>query len=201
MAFTKAQILTFAGTLGLGLSNSTQLGTYFDDVVEEVGLHHAEPYFTAAAFVTVISGTATYSLPSGALRLLYTFMSDRLLSEESDATLEAYDGTWRATTGSEIYAFTQDYLENQFTLYPEPNFSSTVGGDNLDGSYDSGWIWTIYTEDRSSSIPDYDAPRLACRTLAKEFERSANQQDHAFADACREVVSLLDYMLRKPDES
>jgi hypothetical protein len=190
VSFSKAQILTLCSTLGLDLEDDTALSTFFDDTIERLALIDSPP-FTAHAFVTLASGTATYSFEADCLKLLEAIMDDASVFFDTEESLEAYENAWRTESGEPLVLI-QDYLKRQFTLFPNPNISSgAAGAEPLGEDYPSNAFWTLYAQDRASVIQDYYAFPVAFLTLAREYSHDSLQHDEDFSSVCNQVGMLL----------
>lgn len=190
MSFSKAQILTLAGKLCLELENDTSIAQYFDDTVERFALL-PKPVFATNALVTLTAATATYSFASDMLRLLHAVFDDASILMTNEDGLDAYSSTWRTASGTPL-AVTQDWLARQYTLYPNPDATSTAAGaEPLGEDYPDDILWISYAQDRASSIQDYYAIPLAILTIAREFSFSSIHEDDEFASECLRLGNLL----------
>lgn len=192
MSYSKANILTLVGTLALSLQDSTSSTNFFDVVVERWA-EMEMPAFFAQALVELSDGTATYSFAAACLALFHAIMEDASITEAHDEDLDSYSTTWRTDEGTP-FAFTQDFLARQYTLYPTPNFNSTAlaGGATqpLGEDYPEDNLWLIYCERRESAIQDYYAIPLALSIMALEFSHSSDHQDLELSLACSQLAAL-----------
>ena len=189
MSYSKANILTLAGNLCHDLDTSSTISTFFDDVIIELGFLE-NPVFYAQDFVEITAGTATYSFPSGALKILHAFYGDRMLLESSEEELDAYSKTYRSDSG-DPRAISYDLLSNKFRLMPVPDASSTGGGNNLDDSFTSDWVWCLFAEERASAFTETYAISIALLALQKEFSYESKHQDIPFAENCEALAKLI----------
>lgn len=190
MSLTKAQLLTFAGTLCHDLDDSTTLGVFFDDVIYKLG-QFTNPPFVEWAQEKINSGTADYSYETDMIRPLYIIMEEKEIFESSEDDLEAYDYEWRAATGVP-YAYTEDIITaRKYKLVPKPDFTSGTAGSNWGSTYPDDILALIYAQDRDSDIEDYFVLPIAFDILNAEFTYPSDHQDLTYAARCAEIAELL----------
>lgn len=189
---SKANILTLASTIALDLENDTTISQFFDDLIETMAFL-PKPLFTEYTIEEITSGTATYSYDqTDMLKVLHAFMSDTEIFMTDENGLEAYSSTWRSASGTPI-ALTQDWLQRQYTFYPNPNISTsgTGGAAPLGVDYATNPVFIIYAKDRSSGFAEYYALPLALLALAREFSYDALQASPVLAQNCDKVGKLI----------
>lgn len=190
MPYTKAQLLTLAGTLCLDLDNSTTISAYFDDVIYALGQIESPP-FVEWAQEAIVSGTATYSYKTDMIRPLHIIMEEKEIFEASRADLEAYDYTWQTATGTP-FAYTEDDITARtYQLVPEPDFSSGAAGTNWGSTYPADILALVYAQDRDADIEDYFALPIIFDILKREFSYPSDHQDLVYSARCAEIAEML----------
>lgn len=174
---TKTTIITLAQDLCYDKANAAQLGTYFDDVMEELCKLPNCPFINTYNETSVAVQSA-YSFPTNAVRILAIHYVEIPLSYSSIAGLEAYNYAWRALTGDPAFYTFEDVTTRTYTLVPQPDTSSDI-------------IKVFHTDKRSTDVEDWAALSIALAMLAKEFARPSDHQDPAFAEACKTGSQLL----------
>ena len=190
MSLTKAQLLTFAGTLCNDLDDSTTISVYFNDVIYKLGQIERPP-FVEWAQQKITSGTATYNYQSDEIRPLHTIMEEKEIFESSEDDLEAYDFEWRTATGVP-FAYTEDIITARtYKLVPKPDFTSGTAGSNWGSTYPDDILALIYAQDRTSDIEDYFVLPIAFDILNAEFTYPSPHQDLTYATRCAEIAEML----------
>lgn len=190
MALTKAQLTTFASTICHAEHDTTTFSQFFNDVIDELA-QLPNPPFAEAAFEAATSGTDEYSFETTMLRPLAIFFEDELLSEVSQAELEAYSKTQQTDTGDPV-AYTLEAIDaRKYRVYPIPTGSGDVGSANWAASYPSDAFALIFTEDRSTDIEDYYALPITFDCIAREFAYPSDHQDVEYAKLCASLAKLM----------
>ena len=119
MSEANAKQLVTDWDAGMATSTMTTNGyEYVLDDLERLG------WLTAATQVASVAETATYTLPTGAVRLLTVFYGDRELFRESRSALRYYGERWRDRSGSPIAFLEDQETDNTFRLWPTPTLAS-----------------------------------------------------------------------------
>jgi len=191
--YAKADIITICETLAVDLQADDTLSRFFDDTVEQLGFLTSPPFYETA-LVSLTSGTATYDFESDALAIYHAFMDDTLLSIVGEDDIEAYSKIWPTSSGTPI-ALTQDELERQYTLYPEPDFNSgtliPTHGEPYGEDYPTNQLFLIYSKNRTADFQEQFSIPLALFSLSKEFSTSSNHQDREFAESCKTFAAFI----------
>lgn len=174
---TKTTIITLAQDLCYDKANAAQLGTYFDDVMEELCKLPNCPFINTYTDASV-AAQGNYDFPLNAVRILAIFYKGSSLSYATVQQLEAYDIDWRNLGDDPLFYVFEDLTSRVYNLSPVP---ATNSDD----------IIVVHTDNRSTDIEDWAALSIALAMLAKEFARPSDHQDPAFAEACKVGSQLL----------
>jgi len=187
----KADVLALVSTLSMGLADATLADRYYTDIIRLLGQRE---WLTQATLLPVTGGTASYSLPDIAVRLLAVFYDDRLLPQSSILEMQAVDPHWRDRLGTPIVHVVEDETTGDFVLYPIPAFNSKdfifIFGAPFGLDYPEYAVAIIHTETRED-VPAYMELPIALAVCAREFERESDHRDAIFAVACRKLSDLL----------
>lgn len=190
---TKDEIISLAEFIAKVSLDADTLDKYFYDILDEIGQVNSPPLVAAELF-EITSGTATYTLPSDAIRALDIFIGDSHLSEVSAAALRAYSASWRALSDTP-YFFTQEQVgKDEFMLIPNPDTSSGnfdfPNAAPMGEDFPSGAGTIFYSQSREEDIIEWIAVYIALKILVREFARPSNHQDLAFSEACDQAAQL-----------
>ncbi len=178
MVMTRTQIRNLADNLAHSKADSSTLEDSYNRLIEKLALTSA-PFLDDANY-TPTDGTAEYSYPFTAIKLLAVFHGATQLPEATPKELEAYDKDWRAAAEDTPVVHTfSDRDARKVRLWPTPSTTTSNGGK------------FIYALRRTSDIPVYLALMLAFHMLAEEFAYPSQWQDKAMAEACAEMAKLL----------
>lgn len=190
---TKAEIIALAENIGRVSIDADTIDVYFTDTLEEIG-RFPKPPLVNVELQEVTSGTAEHAYPDDAVLPLHIFHGERHLSPETVANLEAYEDGWRALTG-DPFAWTRDEKTTRtFELVPEPDSDSGdfafIHGMPYGEDFPDDALTIIFSERRTTDIPDWIALYIALRILSREFTRPSDHQDTEFAVACDKVSQI-----------
>lgn len=189
---TKIEVLALADFLSGTLADQTECGRLFDEVMQELA-HDARAWCSQVAvsstgLTTDFSDPDQYELRSAVVKLLGVFYSGRQLSEERIHCLAGSNPHWREESG-EPWAYTREG-ENGRTLrlYPKPR-NVPVTGQSLT-TYTDAPLY-LYTDVRTTLIPDILCLPLTLLVLAREFERESHHRDQPTAEIWRAMAQQL----------
>lgn len=170
MAITRAGLIAFAKTLSHNTASTVTLGESYDEVVEQLAklTEPPNPPVVATTGLTISSGTASYTYPTGAVSILGVFDRGRQLHEVSHQELNSYGLTWRDDTGDPVAYYVEEESADSIRLYPTPSTTST-----------GQWLYTH----ASTSLSDHLALHVMFSMLQFEFEYPSDHQDKEAAIA------------------
>lgn len=178
MTMTRTTIINLADDLAHSKSDSTLIQESYDDVMERLGRGSA-PFVETEAY-TPTDGTAEYSYPSAAVTILAVFHGAKQLLPASSKELEAYSATWRATAEDDPGAYTvYERDARKVRLFPTPSTTESDGGTFL------------YSEQRTSDIPEWLVLSIVFMMLAEEFAYPSDHQDMEMSAACVKMAEFL----------
>jgi len=179
----KADVLQLVADLSNSLANQTVAGEFYDDVVLEMGMKPNES-MVAASLVQVTGGTAQYSYPTSALRLLNVYFDTTVLQISDVNEAAAYDKQWRTTRGEPLAWLVENESRRTVTLVPVPKRTgSTVGASTpFSATFPEGNLTTIYTETRTDVHP-WEELYVALVVLERELSRDSDHTDLQLAEA------------------
>jgi hypothetical protein len=199
----KADVLTLVDLLAGTRSDSASLATtttrdaYYDEAVSEHGLIREGAM--AAEFVAVERGTATYTFPTDAVRVLAWVFDAVTLRPTNRRALEAYDSEWRNRRGTPQSFTMQDEDARTVRVVPVPNADGQAIGTStpFDGNFPDGNLTAIYT-DGGEDHPAWDELWLAMEVLTREFSRDSDHMDLEYANAASQLASVLRILVGYP---
>ena len=180
MTMTRANVVTLTNLLAHGSGDADLMPDAYDDALDRFGRSSAP--FVDTANYTPTDGTVEYSYPATAVALLGVFHGAKQLLEASGAELEAYDEDWRATadtTGTPVAFSFFERDADKVLLFPTPDTTTSNGGTFL------------YSENRTTDIPEWLVLPLVFDILAEEFSYPSDHQDKEFAAMCNEMAQIL----------
>lgn len=190
---SRATTITLANTLMDNLGDTTQLGQFYDDIVFELGrgLFPGVVSLTGAGFVAGVGGTATYSFPSTAIRVLGVCYDANQLAEAGPAEADFFDVYWRRTRGRPVSFATADEDQRIVRLLPIPahDGNTIVGTPFTWTTWPSENLTFIYTENRADVHLDEELA-IALEMCAREYSRDSNHHDMAAAQVARQLSKL-----------
>ena len=178
MTMTKTNITDLVHSFAHSKSDSTTRSESYDDTLYQLALRTG-PFCDTEAF-TPTDGTAEYSYPTDAIRLLAVFIDTKHLMGVSSKELETYSSAWRAT--SEDTPFVHTFYERdarKTRLFPTPSTTDADGGTFL------------FTETRESDIPEWLVLPIMFLILEQELSYPSDHQDKEFAENCALLAKFL----------
>lgn len=186
----------FAGTRSdsATLSDATAIDRYYADIVRELGLT-AESSVNAS-FVAAVAGTATYSLPTAAVRLLALIYDDADLRPTTRRALEAYEHDWRTRKGRPRSFVTQDEDVRTVRLVPVPDRNGeTIGASTpFAGAFPGNNLTFVYADNVTDVLP-WDELWTALDITAREFARESDHFDAEVADTFQKLATIVRQMI------
>jgi hypothetical protein len=189
---TKAATLTLISNLSLTQTDATAIGTFYDEVVRDLG---RSDVLARATFIQSVAGTAQYSMPAAAIKRLHTFYDSIHLDHEKLINLEAINSRWRDESDTPACVVVEDEDEDTFTLFPNPNVgSAAVGGADIGSGFIPYSITSMHTN-FETDLPVWLELPIAFTVLGMEFNRESDHRDKDFAGLCLSVAQLMWSML------
>ena len=190
---TKTTIIAFAEMIANVSLDADTINVYFSDILNEWGKNPSTPLVDVQQ-QDVTAGTATYSLPDAAVKLLHLFYEGTHLASNTESDLDALSPNWKSDTG-DPREYTRDKIdEGSYRVYPIPTSSTGVQpaftGEFFGEDYPPDSLAAIISERREEDIPDWFGVGVAFDINAREFLRPSNHQDVAFATVCKAVARI-----------
>ena len=189
---TKAAVLTLISDLSFTQTDATAIGTFYDEVVRDLGLSDT---IARTSFIQAVAGTASYARPAAAIKRLHTFFDSIHLYMENLLNLMATNPRWRDELSTPTCVVDENEDEDTFTLYPNPtDGSGSVGSADLGTAFVVNSITSIHTN-FETDLPVWLELPITYTVLAMEFMRESDHRDMAFAGACAVLAQLMWTML------
>lgn len=188
----KARVLQLVDDLSLGLAASDMADFYYDQVIYDFGLAEL---FTTSTLVTASDGTASYTIPTTAIRRLQVFWDtqelDMLTLEEAESV---FGMAWRDMVGPPEAYVVEREADRTLRLVPQPDVSSKdfsfAFGLPFGLDFPEYSIVMTHTEFQEDVSVLFDLP-IAFFIMTKEFLRESDHQDEPFARACQTIGTVL----------
>lgn len=182
----KADVLQLVADLSDSLADQTACSSTYDDLVYQLALSKNES-LTNASFVQSTAGTAQYSYPTTAIRILGVLFDTNHLEPSDVMEAQAYDAEWRANRGDPRVWLLEQESRRTFTLVPVPNMTgATVGVTTPFTGFPEGNSLVLYNEFRAN-VHAWEELVMALEILVQEFSRDSDHTDAEFAKACAEL--------------
>ena len=175
----KSDVVTLVDNLSLSVTDATEVGVLYDEVVRELGFMEL---LTSVEVQQVDGGQATVVLEDDTVMALDVYTSDggRLDRTSTNAVKAVFGNQWRHLVGSPV-AYVKDHEdENVIRLVPTPSGSEVV---------------TIIRTDARDDVPVWLELPLALEVLSREMARESNHQDVKFAAAASGLARMLFQLL------
>ena len=189
---SKATVLQRVGDLSFGLADQTACDRFYDECV--LSLHQHGEWCTEASLVATTDGTATYTIPAAAGRVLAAFYDDQQLSLESAQGMERVLPAWRDEQGGVQALVVDGESDRTFRLWRTPEADSRdfsfIFGSPLGLDFPGYAVVIVHTDVRADQ-PAYLELPIAFFVLEREFLRESDHRDPDFAQACREMGEQL----------
>lgn len=184
----KADVLQLVADLTNSLANQTVASELYDDVVTEMGMKPNES-MTGAGLIQVTAGTAQYSYPTTALRLLSLHYDTVALQPGDTNEAAVYDKQWRTTRGDPLTWVVERESRRTFTLVPVPQRTgATVGASTpFSATFPEGNVTAIYTETRTDVHP-WEELYVAFIVTAQELARDSDHTDLQLSEALAKLA-------------
>lgn len=176
---SRSDVITLVDDLALGVTNATEVGIFYDEVVRELGFTEL---LTSTEVKPMTVGQATVQFATDTIRSLelYTDRSGKLDRTTVNAVKAVYNNQWKSLSGTPI-AYCQDQEnDNTVRLVPAPDAPITI---------------TIIRVDSRLDVPVWLELPIALEVLSREMSRESAYQDVKFAVACARLARLLFDML------
>jgi hypothetical protein len=184
----RADIIALAQTLGLESTDVILLDRYYTESLLALG---DTDVMLEATFILVTSGTARYTIPVEAVRVVAAFFGTREILRTTIAHLEGVSRTWQDDTGTPMAYLEEHEDVSVIRLYPIPNVSSVVVGpvDKFGVNYPTNTL-LLLTADRSDLAPPWLDIPLAFGLLNRELVHSSSHRDPLVVEAVKRLGQL-----------
>jgi hypothetical protein len=184
MSLTKAEVTTLLGKFAHSLHETTTTSEFMDVALWELAKNYGPMVGSTTGNLSAPVGI--YSFPATAVNLLCVIARNKELSLQSTNDLEYHSITWRddtVTSGTTDVNAHFSYMVDEvsgrkFSIYPIPSTATTDG------------YTVVYTEARTTTIPEWLVLPIVFDTLAREFAFPSDHQDKDFAALCAEIATL-----------
>jgi len=162
--------------IGGGLGSTATMNVFYGEVMRNLARGPNPPLVESSAFA-VSSGTAAYTWPAAAIRILAVFNEKKQLAPANIRQLESYDDAWRASSDDTIHAWHagEDTLRTA-RLFPSPSTGST-----------GTWL---FSKAPTSDVPNYMALYIAFAVLERDFAYPSDHQDKEFSALCGQIALI-----------
>jgi len=173
MALSKTNIVDFAQVIANAQGSTVTMNIAYDEVMQNLAQRPDPPLLESTAF-TISSGTASYTFPSAAIKIVGLFNESRQLRFTNRVELESYNREWRASSDDTPLAFfTEEDTLRSMRLFPSPSTGST-----------GTWLMSVVP----TAVPEYMALYIAFMILEKEFAYLSDHQDKEFSTVCGQIA-------------
>lgn len=176
----KTDVLTLAVSLAV-IPQPNDLTRFYDDVTWRRTAD--DDAMADVVLVEHLADVSTFTLPVDVAGLLAVAYDDRLLSEETELTLQTV-GNWRERHGTPV-AYVLDTTQAQtYRLFPRPDVPSqplTFATGQPYGVDLPPDVAILFGQSNPQDWPDIFDLELACRTLADALRADTPWRDAAFA--------------------
>jgi hypothetical protein len=118
-----------------------------------------------------------------------------MLSFSELKDLEAYDDDWRTLSGNPWAYTTDEPTARSFDLVPTPDVDSSdfsfPNGAPFGEDFPTNAGTIIYSERRTTDLPEWIGVYIAFKILEREFARPSAHQDLKFSGTCAEFAEIL----------
>jgi len=175
MSVNKATITALAQVIGSSLGDANTLSVAYDEVMEHLAMMPNPPLLETTTFA-ITSGTAQYLCPATGIQIAGLFHENLQLDETYKAEIEAYQLTWRASTGTPQTFYAAEETISTVRLFPIPNAAATG-------------TWLV-SSIKTGSIPEYMVLYIVFAMLEKEFAYPSDHQDKEFSALCGQIAII-----------
>lgn len=175
MGSSKAQITAIAQVIAHSQGNANTLAIAFDEVMQWLAQKH-RPALVYNSQLTVSTTSASFAYPTGAVEVLGVFYQGRQLKPVNSVELNAYNITWRASSGGPYVYYREEDDYESIRFFPAPAVATT-------GSW-------LYTQASSTNVPDYMVLYIAFAMLEREFAYPSDHQDKTFSKLCGDTAQI-----------
>ena len=175
MGVNKATITAFAQVIGSSLGNADTLSVAYDEVLEHLAMQPNPPLIESTTFA-ISSGTAQYLCPATGVQIIGLFHENLQLAEAYKPEIEAYEKTWRASTGAPQVFYAAEETVSTVRLFPTPNAAATG-------------TWLVSSV-KAGNVPTYMVLYIAFAMLEREFAYPSDHQDKEFSKLCGQIAII-----------
>ncbi len=195
----KAEVLNLVRVLSNEQADLALCDRFYDEVVLDLG---KMPILITASIVPLdqdaasspTSPESSYVLPENAIEALQFVYDDRMLQFATDRELGMFSRLWRSIVGTPQAVYRGDIGSRRFRLVPLPDRPSEpfifIFGMPMDAAYPQYSVVVFHTDNRQV-VPIYLELPIAFFILGREFSRSSDHQDLAFAAQCATSATAL----------
>jgi hypothetical protein len=187
----KADVISLVNLITLNQANANIIDRLYDEAVKDLA---NMGYMSNTVQIASVAGTATYTLPTQAVKMLNVSHDDRPLAPISTTELNALNSEWRDEVGKP-YAYT---FENEnaktFRVYPKPPEASdnqSFGEGSPEGvDYPINIVDCVITETRTDVLIQMELA-LAFLIIHREYTRESKHTDVKFATLAKQIADLI----------
>lgn len=200
----KADVVTLANVLSDSISDTTILGLYYDDVVDEIargvilpdGMHS----LTGATYLLAEATVFQYALPTSGVRFLGVFYDTHQLAEDDPKSVEQVETHWYglAYRGEPAVYVRVDEDQKTVAIVPAPDRDGeALGVLTPTTGFPADNVMMFYTEVRTDVHTDEELA-VALEILARELARDSDHQDADTSKLASQIATLL-FTLSHPE--
>lgn len=191
---SRATTIAYANTLLDSLGDTTQLTTYYDNVVLEIALGRWPDVVSLvdAAHVAVVAEDGVYAFPTAAIRVIGLHYDARELAEATPGEADSFDRQWRITRGEPLAFVTsgEDHRDVRLVPVPAANGAALAGNTPFNWTtWKAGNLTFVYTKTENDMDADEEL-FLALEIAARELSRDSNHHDSNAADLAKQLASV-----------
>lgn len=175
MGFTAVN--TYVNQLSYGLGSAAfTAGAEYREVINALA-EDGRLWFAHFSLSSAALDEELHRVPDPLVRILALFFDDRMMTWETQQSMEALDPTWRTQRHTPKAYITDNVEDRYIRLWPPADHDCE----------DLGWL---YTRTLPDAPPFMNLP-LAFLVLAREFSRESNHRDMEFAGLSQKLAEQM----------
>jgi len=188
---SKADVLSLITSFSNGQADSTSISEFYDNTQSDLSRH---PWLVGCHLAAVSPNTGEFTLTATEGKLLAVFYDNRLLSRETERSLEQRNPNWRDEFGTPIAYMVEDEPAKTFRTYPVPHLPSKpfsfIYGEPLGRDFPLYSVAYFVTEMRTD-VPAWLEMALAWRVMEREYSRESTHRDDNLAQVAQQLSDML----------
>lgn len=175
----RSDVLTLVSDFGLSVTDATEVGVLYDEVVRELGFTEV---LTSVEVQAVGAGQTTVVFATDTIRSLELYSSQRgkLDRSTANAARTIFGNSWRQQVGPPVMYVQDQEDDNTVRLVPIPTAPLSV---------------SVIRVDARTDVPVWLELPLALEIVSRELSRESDHQDTKFAAGAAQLGRLLFSML------